>query len=151
MAGIMNVTYKRENEVASVSDEKLGEIHLVSEDESGTLDYFEAARLDREISRAEAVETLNEIINTNKDESSKQAAQDSIINLANISEKENTIESLIKAQGYEDAVVFINDGKASVVVKSKNMTPEQATVISEIVSVNAGVDPTNIKITEVLN
>lgn len=149
MAGIMNISYRRQEEAVAVSEETLGEIHLVSEDESGTMNYFEAARLDREISRAESVETLNNIINANNDEASKQAAQQNVLGLTDVSEKETTIESLIKAQGYEDAVVFINEDKVSAVIKSKGMTADQATAITEIISVNANVEPTNVKITEV--
>ena len=149
MAGIMNVSFNRQDEGVKVSEETLGEIHLVSDDECGTMNYFESARLDREIARAESVETLNNIISKNEDATSKQVAEQNIIKLTDVSEKETTIETLIKAQGYEDVVVFINNNTVSAVIKSAGMTADQATTISEIIAVNANVDASNIKITEV--
>ena len=66
---------------------------------------------------------------------------------ANI-ELEANIESLIKAKGFEECVTVINGDKATVVVKSDGLKPNQLSQILEIVYLQAGVVPANVTITE---
>lgn len=147
-AGYLNWSYRRGAEKVSMEEESLGEIHLVSDDEKPD-DYFEAARLQREESRAEAVETLKSMIDSQDTEaSSKIMAEENVIKMAQLTEKETTVENLIKAKGYDEAVVYINGDKASVVVKADGFTSTDATVISEIVTEQTGISAANIKITQ---
>ena len=144
-AGYLNFTYGRTDADEVAKSETVGEIHLVEEEG----DFFEAARLEREINRAEVRETLSTIIENEKSEiSSKAKAEEEVIKFAKLSDTEQVCESLIKAKGYEDAVVYINGDKVNAVIKTSAMTPEDATKIAEIITEQTGVEPSGIKITQ---
>lgn len=143
-AGYLNFSYGRPKETKTA--ESAGEIHLVSEADG---DYFEAARAEREISRAQVQETLSNIIESSESEmASKQIAEEEVIKTAKLSEKEQLCESLIKAKGYEDAVVYINDDKVNVVIKSPQFSSDDATKIAEIITEQTGIAASAIKITQ---
>ncbi len=146
-AGYLNFSYGRPSGSEEASSENIGEIHLVNDERAG--DFFEAARLEREVSRASVQETLSAIIeNEESEETSKAVAEEEVIKTAKLSEKETVCESLIKAKGYEDAVVFINEDKVNAVIKSGDLTPEDATKIAEIITEQTGIAPSAIKITQ---
>ena len=104
--------------------------------------------MEREISRAQVQETMSSIIENEKSEAaSKTYAEEEIMKVAKLSEKESVCESLIKSKGYEDVVVYINEDKANVIVKCSTLSSEDATKIAEIVTEQTGVSPQGIKIT----
>ncbi|MBO4897762.1 MAG: SpoIIIAH-like family protein [Clostridia bacterium] len=143
-AGYLNFSYKSEDK-AETARETVGEIHLV---ENTPEDYFESAKLEREISRAEVQETLANIIeDENSETQSKIMAEEEKIKVAKQSDDEIKLENIIKAKGYEDAVLFISDGKADAVIKSQNMTSEEATAIAGIITEQTGIPVSEITVT----
>ena len=137
VAGYLNFAYKKSGDTAKIDN--VGEIHLVDE----------SARLEREISRAEVRETLATVIDDeNTEETSKQKAEEEVINVAKQTDSESSIETLIRAKGFEDAIVYLNDGKASAVVKAAELTGEDATKIAEIITEQTGIPMSEIKITQ---
>ncbi|MFU0833315.1 MAG: Sporulation protein [Oscillospiraceae bacterium] len=112
-------------------------------------DYFTSARLSREKARDEAVETLQKVINgSNQTEAAKQAATSQANVIAKNIVKEAEIENLIKAKGFADCVVFLQDDECSVVVKTKSNSQNDAIVIRDIVADQAGISYDKIKIVE---
>ena len=99
-------------------EELLGGTELVNAP-AETDDYFLKARLEREEGHSRSIETLNEIIqNEGTDEGSRTAAVAQVSAIAQNSDTEVKVENLIKAKGYEDAVVYISDTSIQVVVKN---------------------------------
>ena len=90
--------------VSASSDESLeaanyGDAAFVSAE--GENDYFAQVRLARMTSRDEAVETLSAILGGGDLSDEENATYTSeAMSLSSLSESENTIESLIKAQGF---------------------------------------------------
>lgn len=153
IAGYLNWRYTA-NVNSTTVDNALGEALFVSgtniEESSDNKDYFVQARLDRETGRSKAIETLNGIINNESaDKTAKSKAAADVAAIAKNTEIETQIESLIKAKGFSDTVVYLNDGNASVVVKSAGLTSQEAARIQEIVMTNAGVNAEAVKIVEV--
>jgi stage III sporulation protein AH len=150
LAGYLNVSYKRSQAVDEISlDGGFGEVKLVNGDykEDG---FFTEARLDRELSRSEAKETLNELINNDKtDQDAKEKAQQQVLDMAKTTDLEATAEGLIKAKGFKDAVIYITDNKVNAMVKADGLTELEAAKIQEIITEITGIDATNIKIVEV--
>lgn len=152
VAGYLNISKERivetENDaVETSSEEYLGEAQLV-ESESVT-DFFAQARLDREAGRSKSIETFNSLIsNEDTDAETKETAQQGILALAENTETETAIENLIRAKGFEDAVCYINNGIANVVVKAESIDSSDAALISEIVSEQSGIESEKIKIVE---
>ena len=125
-----------------------------STETSGTAedkDYFAASRLSREQARDEAVSTLKELSESETaDQTSKDEAAAHISALAEDSVTEANIESMIRAKGYEDAVVMIGDESVNVVVATPEggLQATDVTVIKDIVVAEAGVTAGQIKIVE---
>ena len=112
-------------------------------------DFFAQARLNRQKARDQAVEMLEKVLSDAKanDTAKKDAVAQAAVIAQNIL-KENNIESLVKAKGFTDCVVFLQNGECSVVVKIKESNQNNAIVIKDIVSGQSGVTYDNIKIVE---
>lgn len=114
-------------------------------------DYFASSRLSREQARDEAVSTLKELSESEQaDQTAKDEAAAQISALAEDSVAEANIESMIRAKGYEDAVVMIGDESVNVVVAPPEggLQATDVTVIKDIVVSETGVTAGQIKIVE---
>lgn len=148
-AAYLNMVYSDKDSSKEVSGGYMGEAQLVS-NMGEENDYFYSARLERESGRSKSIETFNTIINNvNSDEASKQAAQQGILNIADNTETETTIENLIKARGFEDAVCYINNTQANIVVKAEYLDEAQVALIMEIVTEQTAIPPEKIKVVEI--
>ena len=111
-------------------------------------DYIAGVQLSREQVRAHSRETLLNIINnTNIEESAKQEAIQSMIELTEIAEKENAAETLLMAKGFADPVVSISDGKVDVVINAVSITDPQRAQIEDVVKRKTEMGAENIIIT----
>lgn len=150
-AGYLNFIYNDSNGIET-SNGYMGEAKLVGNmgNDSYSEDFFSQARLERETGRSKSIETFNEIINNvNTDVVSKESAQRGILEMADNTEIETVIENLIKARGFEDAVCYINNSQANVVVKAEALDEMQVSIITEIVAEQTAIPPEKIKIVEI--
>ena len=114
-------------------------------------DCFASSRRSREQARDEAVSTLKELSESEQaDQTAKDEAAAQISALAEDSVAEANIESMIRAKGYEDAVVMIGDESVNVVVAPPEggLQATDVTVIKDIVVSETGVTAGQIKIVE---
>jgi len=109
--------------------------------------FFVEYRLERERVRGQRVEWLREVMN-NADSSAetRQKAQEKLMSISNNMEKEIEMENLIKANGYNDAAVVVDDRSVTVIVATANLTAEEAARLTSLVSRGTGVDGSNIVI-----
>jgi stage III sporulation protein AH len=146
-----------ENEITAdniVADETAAEVANYGDaafvSAEGESDYFAQVRLARMTSRDEAVETLSSILGGGDLSDEENATYTSeAMTLSALSESENTIESLIKAQGFQDCVVYLNDTSANIVVKSEGLIPAEAAQIKDILLTEVTIPAENIRIFEV--
>ena len=111
--------------------------------------YFALAVIDRAQARAEALEVLSSI--TTSEDATDEAKENAYLEMAQIAEEiecEANIETLIKAKGFEECVVVIASGKASVIVSGENLLASEVAQIKEIVYTQASITPQNITIIE---
>ncbi len=111
--------------------------------------YFTQYRSERLTTRNEELLQLDEIIASASVDSSERAEALSMkIELTEITEKELLLENLIKAYGFEDAVVVIGleSQNVNVIAKSPELTADDAVIIYSIVAEEANVSPENVKI-----
>ena len=121
---------KSDNEVSS--KENAGEAVLVSNTVTG--DYFEAAKLSREQTRAKNKETLLELVNSNTaSEAQKDKAMNEIVAMTAINEKETATENLLAAKGFQDVVVTIVDDSVDVIVNAESLKEQQIAQIEDVV------------------
>jgi len=109
--------------------------------------FFVEYRLERERSRGHQIEIAREIINNvNSDPDIRKKAQEQLYVISSNLQKELEVESLIRAKGYRDAVVFLEGKTVTVVIQSKDMNQEDAIKITDLVSRSTQVNPQNIVI-----
>lgn len=109
--------------------------------------YFEDYKVNRESTRNTEVTYLDSII---KDERSDveqvQDAQAQKIEIVARMESELTIEGLVMAAGFDDAIVTVRQGSVNVVLKAKQISKEEAAKVLEIVRQETGEPAQNIKV-----
>ena len=115
-------------------------------------DYFAAVRLSRQQARDNAVNLLQEAINYNAEEGTKDS--ESAMQLEDIVQtalSEAQIESLIIAKGYEDCVAYMTGEGISVAVSSPEGGLQQSdvAVIADVVMSQSGYSLDTIRIVEV--
>lgn len=112
-------------------------------------EYFAQAELKRKQSQDEEKELLKDIIeDSSKSESAKGEAAKQISKITDRIEQQSNIESLIKAKGFSECIVFISNNSCDVVVSSGSVTNAGAITIKDIVHNQSGIDFDKIKITE---
>ncbi|WP_427339196.1 SpoIIIAH-like family protein [Caloranaerobacter sp. DY30410] len=139
----------KDSTISSLSSktENTIEENITKEENRRSNNYFVEYRLSRDKLRASLVERLNNIIDNEKtDEETRKKAQEEIIRIGNISEKELLIEGLIKAKGFEDALVFLKDNSVRVIVSADVLNEQDVMKILEIVKSETNFEPSAIKI-----
>ncbi|MBR6536550.1 MAG: SpoIIIAH-like family protein [Lachnospiraceae bacterium] len=131
---------------ASELTEDPGEAVLVSTTIRG--DYAVNAKLNREQTRAKNKETLMDMLGDETlSETQKQEAIDVLLEMTEISEKEQAAELLLEAKGFMDAVVNIVGEEVDVVINATEVTDRQIAQIEDIVMRKTGAEAQNIVIT----
>ncbi len=144
----------------SSSDKNFGDAQYVGnpstvsgEDTSTTgdpSDYFVQARLNRENARQEQLDIVKDMMNDVKatDEIKKQAAE-KVEAVTKAIEQESKIESLVKAKGFTDCVVYIEGKNCQIVVRSEGLQVQDTVQITEIVTSQSEILAQNINIVPV--
>ena len=114
--------------------------------EQTSVDYFAQARLDKMNNRDEAVQTLQTMIgggDLTEDEMVVNALD--AVEVSKMIESEGKIESLIKAQGFEDCVAYLDGTSAKIVVKTEGLDKAQAAAIKDIILGETEISSENIR------
>lgn len=112
-------------------------------------EFFIQLRLDKEKAREQRINILREMINNpNVDQTMKIEAQNKLLKITEVIEKEMEIESLLRAQGYKEALVYVHENSVDVVVQSSGLSEDKVAIIGDIVSKVTGFSFDDITITE---
>ena len=97
--------------------------------------YFTTSKLDRNTMYSELLETYQEMYNnTNSSSEQKTEALKKINDINNTKNAIMIAENLIISKGFEDVVIFVNEGSISVVVEAEELKQEDVAKIQNIVS-----------------
>lgn len=166
MAGYLNWSYQdtvkvKDGENYIETGKKIGETELVSNDEndekkdekntsSETGDYFEQAVSEKQTARSKAMEILNQTAaNESFDKEVRKQAQEKILEMATVTEKETAVENIARAKGYNKICVFVNDDSVDISVKKDDFGEQDVVKINEIAQNQLGIPTKNIKVVEV--
>ncbi len=97
--------------------------------------YFTTSKLERNTMYSELLETYQEMYNNTN--ATAEAKSDALSKINEINNTKNAImisENLILAKGFEDAVIFVNEGSVSVIIKADELKQEDVAQIQNIVS-----------------
>lgn len=147
------LTAEEQETSQETADKNYGEAQLVSVNEDSGEEFFESARLSREKSRDEALDTIEKTLkNSALSDSEKQQMTDTLkAQITNI-ETESELETLIKAKGFVDCVVMLDSDAASVTVMTENdaLSAEEVTKIRDVIlSKCSEIKAQNITVVEV--
>lgn len=125
------------------------EAPVATETVSTGANYFSQYRTERLTNRNEELLQLDEILSVSA--SGSQEHNEALamkMEIAKNTENEMLLESLIKAYGFEDAVVVIglDSDNVNVMAKSNELTTDDAIIIYSIVSEELNIGPENVKI-----
>ena len=141
IAELVNNSYV---EVETVTDEIVSSEEIKAAETSAKLSE---ARIDRQTARDSALELLDDILSDvdSDSEAKKQAIEEASVIAQNMV-KESNIETLIKAKGIKDAVVYISDDGCSVIV---DKVGDNILVIQDIIVKETGLTTDKITVTEI--
>lgn len=158
VAGYVNVRFSNPTPIVpdkstAVTDEDINAALLEKNDEesisSENEDYFALSVINRQRVRDEAMEILLDLTNSEStDANAKADAYTEMTRMANEITSEANIESLVKAKGFNNCVAVVSKDDVNVVVESEGLTINQVAQIKEIVYLECGVHPDNVKIIE---
>ncbi len=129
-----------------------GDAQLVATNKTDGDKYFEQARLSRQKTRDEALDTLQKTLKNAKisDEEKTKATGELSVIIQNMT-TETDIENLIKAKGFRDCVASIAEDKISIAVRPVNNELSKADVskIRDVVLSKTTISSQNIVVVEV--
>lgn len=112
--------------------------------------YFEEAKMNREAARSAAMETLKAAsADSSMDEATRALAGEKLVACAAAMELENQIESIAAAKGFPEVCAYINEGTATITVRSDGLQPEDTVKLTDIVTSSSEIKAANVKIIEV--
>lgn len=122
------------------------EMPPVQEEEQGD-QFFMEYRLERDRRRAQEIELLQSMYNTSDEGSDvKQEVQYKLLAITNSIDQELTLEALIMARGYADAVAVVQPESATIVVRAGDFTEEDAARIADLVTRTTGIPLSKITV-----
>ncbi|NMA95972.1 MAG: SpoIIIAH-like family protein [Clostridiales bacterium] len=125
-----------------------GETILDEDMEVSASSFFKDFRYDRTHTREKEIEYIQNLLdNPNSIDERKAEAHDKLLKLTNIMEKELIVEGLIKAKGFNDAIVILQEHSVNVVIDKGEPSAEEVAQILDIVRRETGQSAENIKIT----
>lgn len=127
-----------------------GDTSFVSDDLSDGEAYFAKARLDKQQSRDEAAEVLAGMYqggDMTKDELT--VVEKNAQTLSERMNSESKIETMLKAQGFADALCYLSDSGANIIVKTNGLDAAGAAKIKNALLSEVEVASDNITIVEV--
>ncbi len=131
-----------------------GDMEYVSDSNSGNISstdgYFASARLEKQQARDEAAQVLSVMYqggDMTKDELS--ATEANAQELSRIIASENAVETMLKAQGFEDALCYITASGANIIVKTDGLDAAGAAKIKNALLSEVEVSADKITIVEV--
>ena len=105
-------------------------------------------KLAREQTRGKNKEDLLAIIDSDaQTELDKQAAIDAVVRLTDYSDKENAVETLLSAKGFDNSIVSITQDAVDVVICKDNLTDAELAQIEDIVKRKTSVSASQICVT----
>ena len=109
-------------------------------------DFFTEYRLEREKVRSERSDLLRETIKNARTDEIRNKAQETVLKLTLDKQRESEMETLIKARGFSDALVFIRENSVSAIIKTSSLAKEDVVHIADTIVRTTGIKQEDITI-----
>lgn len=116
-------------------------------DSEGQGQFFVEFRLERGRVRSRELDTLQQLINNpNVSKEAKTEAENKLLALQEKMEMELLVENAIKAQGFKNAILILQEDGALVIVDAPELSSQQVLLIAQIASQATGLRASQINI-----
>ena len=130
--------------LATRTVQRAGSVPVLREADRDPLGAF---RLEREQLRAREEAQLNDIIHSaESDPQTVAEAQRRLMDLMDRANSETALEGVLRGRGFEEVIVSVGDGSASVLVRGEALTQRESAVILDLVMRQTGLTGGNVKI-----
>ena len=129
----------------SEAEKEVLPVMVQAEDTARTDDYIEL-RIARDRHRSEARELLAQAIETEEDKAIRREKQTALWESDKNRQVESEIETIIKARGFDDALVFCQRDSATVIVRTDALMREEVIELASIIERISGVKKEHILI-----
>lgn len=109
-------------------------------------DFFTEYRLEREKIRSERSDLLRETIKNAHADEIRNKAQETVLKITLDKQRESEMETLIKARGFSDALVFIRENSVSAIIKTSSLAKEDVIHVADTIVRITGVKQEDITI-----
>ncbi len=97
--------------------------------------FFVEYRLERERARGQQLEMLREVISSSGSGSETgQQAQEQLLAISQSMARESEVENLVRARGYKDAAAYMDRKGVTVIVRTDDLSTEDASRIRDLVA-----------------
>ncbi|MTI94893.1 MAG: SpoIIIAH-like family protein [Firmicutes bacterium] len=111
-------------------------------------EFFIEYRLERERVRSRELDVLNQMIdNPNISDEAKREAEQKLLDLHGLMETEMLVENAVKAQGYDNAVLILQNDAAFLIVSAGELSTPEVSLIIHIVMNSTDIAPDKINVT----
>lgn len=118
-----------------------------TKNESAASEYFVYQNLQRQTMREKLLDEYYTILADTKAPKEKLAEAEKMINsLTKLDKQEDVMENLLRQEGYQDAVVFQEDGKVNVLVQSSALKNAQVVKIFDLAKQQLGMGPSQVSV-----
>lgn len=152
VAGYLQYSYNRSSQFSEEDSAQVGDAVYVDNLDVATGDatknaqktataskdannFFAQAKMDRDVVRGKDIETMKSISDDQlATKEAKLKAHEKMMKIVDISQKEENIETLIKAKGFSDVVaLFADNGSVDIIVKAPAISKADTAKIVDIV------------------
>jgi len=114
---------------------------------SDGVDFFAEFRMGRERNRGALRETLKDVMESaSADADTRKQASQQYLTVGRTVSLEEQAEQMIKAKGFDDALVNLMEGTAQVVVKAHSLSQQQFLQVVDLVSRVTGVKAAGVQV-----
>lgn len=139
-------------EPEETGNKNYGDAQLVSLTADAGSEYFDRAKLERTKSRDEVLDKLQKSLKSAKlSDTEKKDLTDQLAAVLTSITAESEIENILKAKGFADCVVYLDENKANVTVMtgSGELSAAQVAQVRDAVIAKSDTDAKNITVVEV--
>lgn len=130
---------------ARVPEKKTANVQTVAA--QAEVDPIDAFRTEREQLRQMQAAQIDELIHSeNADSEVIRMAQTRLLERLDDQEKETTIEGVLRARGFKDAIATVHRDSVNILVRAKSLSRQETAVILELVMRETGISGGNVKI-----
>ncbi len=109
-------------------------------------DFFIEYRLERDRLRAEQAQILQEDLKASAADSERRELRDHLLVLFNEKKLENDMENMIRAKGFEDAIVICRSENANAIIKAERLERGEVMQIADVIKRLGNIKEENIVI-----